>query len=145
MIIEDLAPGQEVLTQDYLSGLWKESAIGLYKRDNGRSYWVGDNKGRSFFRGQRRLKAVSSSADNLEETRTNHISISRIMAWQLNNKTLHAKLHRLPKSVVRSASFQPLVIKNQKLRDNASLCIFYLPDNFQPETIFHSTDFYNSS
>ena len=67
------------------------------------------------------------------------------MAWQLNNKTLHAKLHRLPKSVVRSASFQPLVIKNQKLRDNASLCIFFLPDNFQPETIFHSTDFYNSS
>ena len=67
------------------------------------------------------------------------------MAWQLKNKTLQAKLHRLPNSVVRSASYQPLVFKDQKLRDNASLCIFYLPDNFQPESIFHSTDFYNST
>ena len=47
MIIEDLAPGQEVLTQDYLSGLWKESAVVLSKRDDGRSYWVRDNQGRS--------------------------------------------------------------------------------------------------
>ena len=42
-IIEDLAPGQEVLTQDYLSGLWKESAVVLSKQDDGRSYWVRDN------------------------------------------------------------------------------------------------------
>ena len=35
MVIEDLAPGQEVLTQDYLSGLWKESAVVLSKRDDG--------------------------------------------------------------------------------------------------------------
>ena len=27
MIIEDLAPGQEVLTQDYLSGLWKSQQL----------------------------------------------------------------------------------------------------------------------
>ena len=67
------------------------------------------------------------------------------MAWQLNNRTLKAKLRRLPTSVVCSASHQPLLIKNQQLRENASLSIFYLPDNFQPQTRFHSIDFYNST
>ena len=76
VIIEDLAPGQEVLTQDYLSGLWKDSAVVLSKRDDVRSYWVRDNQGRSFTRGRRRLKAVSQSADNPQETATNHIKIS---------------------------------------------------------------------
>ena len=43
VIIEDLAPGQEVLTQDYLSGLWNNSAVVLSKREGGRSYWVRDD------------------------------------------------------------------------------------------------------
>ena len=146
VVIEYLAPGQEVLTQDYLSGLWKESAVVLSKRDDGRSYWVRDYQGRSFIRERRRLKAVSQSADNPKETPTNHIqiSVSRVnMAWQLNNKTPKAKLHRLPQSVVRSASHQPLLVQQQQLRDNASICVCYLPDSFQPQSRFHSTDFYN--
>ena len=61
VVIEYLAPGQEVLTHDYLSGLWKESAVVLSKRDDGRSYWVRDNQGQSFIRGRRRLKAVRGS------------------------------------------------------------------------------------
>ena len=146
VIIEDLAPGQEVLTQDYISGLWKDSAVVLSKRDDGRSYWVRDNQGRSFIGGRRRLKAVSQSADNPQETATNQIeiSVSRVnMAWQLNDRTLKAKLHRLPQSVVRSALHQPLVIQQQHLQDNTSICVFYLPDRFQPQSRFHSTDFYN--
>ena len=106
VIIEDLAPGQEVLIQDYLSGLWKDSAVVLSKRDDSRSYWVRNNLGQSFIRVRRRLKAVSPSEDNPQATASNiiEISVSRIsMAWQLNDRTLKAKLHRLPPSVVCSA------------------------------------------
>ena len=67
------------------------------------------------------------------------------MAWQLNKQTLHAKLHRLPQSVVRSASSQPPVINNHRLRDHASLRIFYLPGNCQPDSVVQSSGFYNHS
>ena len=46
--------------------------------------------------------------------------------WQLNNKTLKAKLHCLPQSVVRSASHQPLLVQQQQLRDTASASSIYL-------------------
>ena len=52
VIIEDLAPEQEVLTQDYLSGLWNDPAVVLSKREDGRSYWVRDNQGRTFIWGR---------------------------------------------------------------------------------------------
>ena len=96
VIIKDLAPGQEVLKQDYLSGLWNDSAVVLSKSEDGRSYWVKDNQGRTFIRGRRRLKAISQSTHSNQETSNKlfDISISRFtMAMQLNNKTLKAKLH----------------------------------------------------
>ena len=62
VIIEDLAPGQEVLTQDYLSGLWNDSAVVLSKREDGRSYLVGDNQGRSIIVSSDTL--LSSSGSN---------------------------------------------------------------------------------
>ena len=146
VIIEDLAPGQEVLTQNYLSGLWNDSAVVLSKREDGRSYWVKDNQGQTFIRGRRRLKAVSQSTDSNQETSNNlvDISISRVtMAMQLNIKTLKAKFHHLPASVVCSASHQPLQIQQEHIRNNTSLCVFYISDKFQPKAKLHSTDFYN--
>ena len=67
VIIKDLAPGQEELTQDYLSGLWSDSAIVLSKREDGRSYWVKDKQGRTFIQNRRHLKAISLSKDSSEK------------------------------------------------------------------------------
>ena len=59
VIIADLVPGEEVLVQDYLSGLWTDSVTVLSLREDKRSYWVQDKHGRRFIRGRRRLKQIS--------------------------------------------------------------------------------------
>ena len=118
----------------------------LTKREDGRLYWVKDSQGRTFIRGRHRLKAFSQCTDSIQETSNNHIyiSISKLtMAWPLNDRTLKAKLRRLPASVVCLASHKPLQIQQEKLRSNTSICVFYLLYEFQPKTKFHSTDCYN--
>ena len=42
VIITDLVPGEEVLVQHYLTGLWTDSATVLSMREDTHSYWVQD-------------------------------------------------------------------------------------------------------
>ena len=127
VIIKDLAPGQEVLTQYYLLGLWSDSAVVLSKREDGRSYWVKDNRSRQDIHSmQKTAQAISPSTDSGQETSNNlvDVSISRFtMAMQQSNKTLKTKLHSLPASVVRSASHQPLQIQQERIPNNTSICV----------------------
>ena len=146
VIIGDLAPGQDVLTQDYLSGLWRNSAIVPSKREDSWPYRVKDRQGPTFIRGRRRLKAISPPVDTSQETSSNLTSVlvSRFtVSMQNNNRTLQAKLHQLPTSLVCTASKYPLAIQYEKLGKNTNLWVFYITYQFQPKHCFHSTDFHN--
>lgn len=45
LIIKDLVSDEEVMIQDYLTGLWSESATVISKREDRCSYWVKDTNG----------------------------------------------------------------------------------------------------
>ena len=113
-----------------------------------RSILLGQRKTRqTFILGRRRLKAISPSVDSLQETSSDFasVSISRFtVSMQNSNRIFQAKLHVLTSSVVSKASSHPIPIQEEKLRQNTSICVFYIPDKFHLKHSFHSTDFYNS-
>ena len=142
VIIDDLVPGQKVMIQDYITGLWSELAIILEKREDGRSYWVKDDWGCTLIRGRRRLNEISSLKNTDSETSKNIISMSRLSVTMNASRGLKLKLHKLPKSVSQAASLHPVLLEEEHWRRNTSVCIFYIPEHLQP-TRCHSTDTIN--
>ena len=134
VIIADLVPGEEVLVQDYLTGLWTESATVLSMREDRHSYWVQDKHGRKFIRGRRRLKQFSQP---LEANQTSYsVQTNQIFIMQLAHsstaRTLKVKLHKLPPSVTSAALENPLGINQHTLKPQEFMCIFYFSDQHYP-------------
>ena len=93
----DLVPGQKVLTQDYLTGLWSDSATNdHWKREEDRSNWVKDDQGHSFITGRRHLKEISFTENSKQETSSNLFSISRLTVNIDYSKGSKVKLHKIP-------------------------------------------------
>ena len=146
MIIADLVPGEEVLVQDYLTGLWTDSATVLSMRKDRRFCWVQDKHGRRFIRGRRGLKQFSQpSAANQTSysTQTNRVFIMQSI-HSSSARTLKVKLHKLPPSVASAASEHPLGINQHTLKPQEFMCIFYLSDEHypinQPSTLKYSVE-----
>ena len=121
-------PDSLILTQDYLTGLWSESATIIERREDGRSSWVKDDQGRLFIRGMRRLKEVSSSEISKPETSSNLISVSRLTFEKDLSKGLKVKLHKLPEAVAHAASLQSVILEEEHCRRNTRVCVFYIPE-----------------
>ena len=105
VIIADLVPGEEVLVQDYLTGLWSNLATVLSIKEDKRSHWVRDKHSRNFIKGRRRLKQISqpsTSDETGDSTQTNQVSI-----MQSTHSSLACSL-------------------------KIKTCIFYLNDEFYP-------------
>ena len=133
VVIDDLVPGEKVLIQDYLSGLWSESATVLSMREDKRSYWVQDQHGRKFIRGRRRLKQISQPSSDKDAT-CHFIQINqvKIMDHSSSARSLKVKLHKLPPSVASEASERSLGINQHTLQHQEYMCIFFLTDKFYP-------------
>ena len=139
IIINDLVPGQKLLIQDYITGLCSKSAVVIEKREDCRSYWVKDDRGRLFIRGRRHLKDISSSVNSDKETSANLISISRLSIEMNTSAGLKVKLHKLAESVTRAALINPIPIEEEHWIRNTSVFVFYIPEHLHPATC-HSTD-----
>ena len=134
VIIADLVSGEEVLVQDYLTGLWTDSATVLSIREDRRSYWVQDKHGRKFLRGRRRLKQISqpSAANQTSYSiQTNRVFITQSIQSS-SARTLKVKLHKLPPSVASAASEPPLGINQHTLKPREFMCLFYLSEDHYP-------------
>ena len=146
VIIADLVPGEEVLVQDYLTGLWADSATVLSMREDRRYYWMQDKHGRKFIRGRRRLKQISQPSEANQTSYSNQTNQVLIMqlAHSSSAWTLKVKLHKLPPSVASAASENPLGLNQHTLNPHENMCIFYLSDKHypvnQPSTSKYSVD-----
>ena len=127
VVLPELAPGEEVLLQDYITGLWKEKAIVKTIREDGRSYWLEDKYGRTFVRGRRRLKKLKECEVNVSlkrltvEQRT--MSLSKRIS---SHPHLTPVLHKLPEIVTRAASIKPLELNHLEAEEPNYLCIFLI-------------------